>query len=443
MSTPTPTSPWYTRIGPGLITACVVIGPGSILSSSQVGAYDEYAMLWIVAASVVFMLVYMQLGATLGVVTQQSPGDIIRGKAGRWLAILVGGAVFFISSAYQSGNNLGVAAAFESFVDSKTLIAWLIVGFNAIAIAFLFAFRDLYKMLERVMMIFVGVMLVCFAVNLILLRPDPVAMLKGFIPSDGPRGFQLPHLALVGTTFVITASFYQAYLVRQKGWTEADLPTGMIDVRVGSILMALITIMLISTSAAGLYSKENPVELKSAVQVATSLEDLFGPASKIIFCLGLFSAAYSSFLVNSMIGGFMAADGLGWGCKPTDRGPRILTTVALLTGMVVALAVNALGWDATPTIIAAQAVTVLASPLVACVLLWLASSRDVMGQHVATPLQKTIAGIGLLALIAIGMKTAFVDLPKKIDTYLDPPAVAAPESLTPGDAAGGDEEASP
>ena len=33
---------WYKAIGPGLITACVVIGPGSILSSSKVGAGQGY-----------------------------------------------------------------------------------------------------------------------------------------------------------------------------------------------------------------------------------------------------------------------------------------------------------------------------------------------------------------------------------------------------------------
>ena len=47
---------WYHRIGPGLITACVVIGPGSILTSSNVGAQQGYSMAWVVVLSVVFML---------------------------------------------------------------------------------------------------------------------------------------------------------------------------------------------------------------------------------------------------------------------------------------------------------------------------------------------------------------------------------------------------
>ena len=504
--------PWYTRIGPGLITACVVIGPGSIMTSSKIGASEGYSMLWIVAVSVAFMMVYMTLGAKLGAVAAEAPCDLIRRKAGKWLAIAVGIGVFFISAAFQSGNNIGVAAAFEAFIDSKEIVTAVIVGFNLLAISFLFVFKDIYRSLEKLMMCFVALMLVSFAVNLLMLQPSVVALAKGFVPSLGYEGKNdgwivhngtehfgpftldqlkelgsrgeinektsliavgdrsqllaaqvpglfgeplgsadsdffskemLPLLGLIGTTFVITAAFYQAYLVRQKGWKVEDLKSGLVDARVGSVIMFLITMMLMSTAAAAFFrtnypepaaaaelgssiSLEGRVALTNPVSVASALEGTFGNAAKIIFCMGLFSAAYSSFLVNSMIGGFMAADGLGWGSRPTDRGPKIMTTAALLTGMSVGVAVLVYNFDRTPTIIAAQAATVVASPLVAGVLLWLTSSRDVMGDKVNGPGTIAFAGLGLLMLVAMAGKTAFVDLPQKIKAYRNPqPAVSS------------------
>lgn len=417
------TRPWYRRIGPGLITACVVIGPGSIMTSSMIGANDQYAMLWVVVVSVAFMMLFMTFGAKLGVVATASPCDVIREKSGKLLAVLVGIGVFFISAAFQSGNNIGVAAAFEAFVDSKPIVAGLIILFNVFAISFLFVFKDMYKMLERAMTALVALMLVCFAINLIRLQPDLTAMANGFVPSLGKSGEMLPVLGLVGTTFVITAAFFQAYLVRQKGWKLADVKNGLVDARIGSVLMFLITVMLMSTAAAGLYTGE-PVQLRNPVAVATSLETTFGPTAKIIFCLGLFSAAYSSFLVNSMIGGFMASDSLGWGSSPTDLGPKVMTTAALVTGLVVGVAVLVFDFDRTPTIIAAQAVTVVAAPLVAGVLLWLTSSRDVMGDHVNRPVTVGFGLLGLVMLIAMAGKTAFVDLPPKIDAYLHPTTTA-------------------
>ncbi len=421
--------PWYTRIGPGLITACVVIGPGSIVTSSKIGANQEYSMLWVVAISVAFMMVYMTMGARLGAVAKVSPCELIREKVGRWLAILVGGSVFFISAAFQSGNNIGVAAAFEAFIDSKQIVVGLIVVFNLVAISFLFAFKDMYRMLERVMMTFVGLMLVSFAVNLLLLQPNIGALFSGFIPKAdaidlGDAESNLALLGLMGTTFVISAAFYQAYLVHQKGWGISELKSGLVDARVGSVIMALITVMLMSTAAAGLYTGET-VTLGSPVDVAVALETTFGPSAKIIFCLGLFSAAYSSFIVNSMIGGFIFSDGLGIGSNPTDMGPRLLTTLALLTGMAVGVATLAFGWDRTPTIIAAQAVTVIGAPLIAGVLLWLTSSKEIMGENVNGPITKVFASLGFVLLLAIASKTAFVDLPAKYEKYRNPPVETA------------------
>ena len=67
-----------------------------------------------------FMLVYMSLGAKLGVVTRQSIGTLVAARAGRWLAVLIGLSVFFISAAFQFGNNLGVHSAFQVYVDVST-----------------------------------------------------------------------------------------------------------------------------------------------------------------------------------------------------------------------------------------------------------------------------------------------------------------------------------
>ena len=121
-----------------------------------------------------------------------------------------------------------------------------------------------------------------------------------------------------------------------------------------------------------------------------------------------------------MIGGYILSDGLGLGSKANDRWPRLLTALVLLTGMVVALATMLMGFDRTPTIIAAQAVTVVAAPLVAGVLFWLTSSRQVMGRHVSGPATKTFAAIGFAVLLAIAANTAFFKLPDKIRDYQSP-----------------------
>lgn len=408
---------WYRRIGPGLITACVVIGPGSIMTSSTVGAKYGFSMLWIVLLSSMLMMVFMTLGAKLGAVIDVTPAELIRRKAGRGLAGFVGLAVFLIAALFQSGNNIGVASAMEGFIHSKLVVATLLVLFNALAISFLFVFKDTYKMLERVMATFVGVMLVCFAVNLIRLQPNISDLLGGFQPSLrglNVRQEMLPLLGLIGTTFVVTAAYYQAYLVQQKGWRIEDIRHGMVDVRVSAVIILIITIMLISTAAIAFHetaSQDPSFRLASPVAVADGLQKTFGESARIIFCLGLFSAAYSSYLINSMIGGYMAADGLGWDARRESTVAKYLASLVLLVGMVIGLAVVVYNFDRTPTIIVAQALTVVASPLVAGVLLWLTSSRQVMGADVSSGWLRSIAFLGFLILVAMALKTALYDLP--------------------------------
>ena len=400
---------WYQSLGPGLITACVVIGPGSIMTSSKVGAVNGFSLSWVVVASVLFMLTYTTMAARLGVMAKDSPAKMLTDCAGKWLAILIGISVFFIASAFQFGNNLGVHTAFNAYIEFD----YIVIVFNSAAIAFLFFFKNLYKALEKLMMGFVGLMLLAFAVNLIFAKPNLSEWARGFAPG-GEGQIDLVVLGLVGTTFVIAAAYFQIYLVREKGIEEEDLPNSLIDSRVGAVIMALITLMIMGTAASVLRGQN----LAGAGDVAKQLEPLFGSWGKGLFCLGLFCAAYSSFLINSMIGGFVLADGLGLGSRSEDKWTRYLTAVVLLTGMSVALYVIKKGVQPVGAIVMAQAVTVIAAPLMAGTLLWLCNRKEHMGEQKNGPLLNIVGWIGFLMLLAMAWNTAFNKVWPKVSEWL-------------------------
>ncbi|MDG2389912.1 MAG: divalent metal cation transporter, partial [Planctomycetaceae bacterium] len=386
------------------------------------------------------------------------------------------------SAAYQFGNNLGVHFALITFLDFN----YLIVIFNAFTIAFLLFSKNFYRTLERLMMFFVGIMLIAFAINLIVARPRFGEWFRGFIPS-GFSDLDVTVLGLVGTTLVTTAAFYQCYLVKQKGWSHNELREGMIDTRVGACVMAAITLMLMATPATLFHQSyqhqqvvtesadsgldagtlviddsdpelfaqlkkdaELEIDLKTEAkywptivplsdvqtldpapklaprafnkipEVGLSLKPLFGTIGPMLFFLGVFSAAYSSFLVNSMIGGFILSDGLGLGSSPEDRWPKILTAAVLMTGMGVGLYCILVLENQSPVglIVAAQAVTVLASPLVGGTLLWLTSRRDIMGDDANGPLLTIFGVLGFLILLAMSAKLAIYNVLPQIQNFL-------------------------
>jgi manganese transport protein len=400
---------WYRALGPGLITACVVIGPGSILTSSKVGAEHGYAMSWIVLASAVFMLTFIQMAARLGVVAKESPGQLLAARAGRWLAVLIGVSIFFVASAFQFGNNLGVHSAFEAYFEFDNIV----IIFNAVAIAFLFFFQNLYRALEKLMIGFVGLMLLAFAANLLFAKPNPTEWAQGLVP-NGIGSLDISVLGLVGTTFAIAAAYFQIYLIRQKGIRREDLPASLIDSRLGVLLMAAITLMIMGTAAAALKG----VQLGGAADVAVQLKPLFGSWGKALFCLGLFSAAYSSFIINSMVGGFVLSDGLGLGSGPEDKWPRYLTAAVLIIGMGVAMFVIKTGTKPLAAIVMAQAVTVIVAPLLAAVLLWLCNREDIMGKDRNGPLINALGGVGFVLLLVMAGNTAVYKVWPEVRAWL-------------------------
>jgi len=69
----------------------------------------------------------------------------------------------------------------------------------------------------------------------------------------------------------------------------------------------------------------------------SQLETTFGTYAKLIFGVGFWAAAFSSFITNSLAGGVMLSDGLGLGGKINSTSTKVIATAVLLIGMTTAL----------------------------------------------------------------------------------------------------------
>ena len=99
--------PWWKSIGPALITACVVFGPGSLIISANVGANYRYDLLWLLALTGLLMGGFMTMSARAGVMTGSTHFDTLRREVGRPFAALCGIVLCLICAAFQFSNNLG------------------------------------------------------------------------------------------------------------------------------------------------------------------------------------------------------------------------------------------------------------------------------------------------------------------------------------------------
>lgn len=420
--------PWWRSIGPALITACVVFGPGSLVISSNVGATYGYELLWLLIMTGVLMGTYTTMAARIAVVGGGTLCTLISQRLGRVAAAIVGINLCLICAAFQFSNNVAVALAFESMGvqeflgGSRQTAAWvntgLLAAFNGLVIASVFVLRHVYKGLERIMKVMVAVVLVCFLANLFVVLPSLLGIVKGLVPGvpenlslgmpvrDAAGKINDPMVliaSLLGTTFSVAAAFFQGNLVREKGWGIEDYRRGIGDSIAGVGILTGVSAIIMITSATVLRGKQ----ASDIGVLAMQLRPLLGPATGVLFSIGLFAVAMNPFVINAMIGGTALADGLGKPARMSDPWPRRCTVLVLLIGMGVAMLVLHTPERKVEAMIFAQALTVVGNPLMALAILWLANRKDIMGSRRNTTVLNIVGGLGFLVVLLTAIRVLY------------------------------------
>lgn len=386
--------PWYRSIGPALITACVVFGPGSLVISANVGATYGYELLWLLVLAGLMMGTFMTMSARMGVTAGKTHFAVLAQEAGRPYAALLGAVLCITCASFQFSNNLAIALIAGAFAPEQHVAVVQIAvmaSLNGFLIIVLFRARELFNNIERIMKVMVGIVLTCFLVNLFMAQPSISGILKGLAPGI-PEGLSLgiPRViagtiqdplvliaSLMGTTFSVAGAFFQGNLVREKGWNKEDYERGIGDSIAGVCILTLVSAMIMIT--AGSVIRDQPAD--NIATLAMTLRPLLGSAAFIIFCIGLFPVALNPFLINAMIGGTALADGFGLPGRINDRWPRVFTVGVLITGFVMASIGLINRIPPVNLMVFGQAMTVIGNPLMAGTLLWMANSKKVMGER--------------------------------------------------------------
>lgn len=401
----------WRSIGPAMVVAAVVLGPGSILTSSKVGAGFGGMGVPVVIAAAIMMIGMVALAARIGVSYQGSTCDELASRLGRPLAIVVGLILFLVVALFQSSNNLAMVAGLSPLIEmmnggkavGTTGQILLLLLFNGTLIGVLYLMRELYRSVEKLMKFLIGVMVVAFLFNFLVVYLTPRSF-EFAAPKDTGDLFAL--IGLIGTTFSVGGAFYQSYLVKEKGWGVSDAKRGLFDTVVSISVLGLVTVVILLTSMRVFYGRPDQPELTSVDQVARQLEPLFGSWATVIFSIGIVAAAFSSFLVNAMIGGTVMSDSLGKGSRLGKGWPIHLTSVALLTGMGVAMLSLTQSGSTVTLITFAQALTVVGNPALGATLLYLGTRPELVGARRIPRWILALASVGFLISCVVAVRTA-------------------------------------
>jgi Mn2+/Fe2+ NRAMP family transporter len=383
------------QIGPALVLAAVVLGPGSITLSTIAGSLYQYRLLWVLVCATVFMITYTLMAARIGLVTRQSLFDVTRAKYGERIA-RIGGLFGFMSIlAFQAGNMAAVGFVGNALTGMDSRLWSALFFLPAVG---LFLLPKLYGKLELLVKIVIGLMIVGFVGTLLIVGVDFRSASAGLIPGFPDRASIFLALGMAATTFSIAAAAYQNHLMKEKNWGPEDLTTEGLDTLLGIGVLGCVSVVVLLTSAGVIHGTGEKVF--SAQTMALQLEPLFGPAAFYLFVTGFFFAGFSSLVVNPFIGATLLVDGFGRDPSIDGKPVKGWATAILAVGLCIVIV-----FEGSPIELLriAQSLAVVAFPVLGFLLWAIARDKQIMGDAANSKLMDLIAGLGYLTIIGIAL----------------------------------------
>lgn len=385
-------------IGPGFITAALVLGPGSLAVASKLGANYEFRLLWVIPLCVIFMGAFTVVATRIGLSSELTLIQLIREKYGNIVCMIIGVGLFVVAASFQAGNSIGAGMVFSEWFDTSSA-PW-VIAFSLIAIILLF-FKSFFKILEKIMIGMVVLMLVSFVITLIISRPNLYLVFSQFTFSV-PSGSQFLALALVASSFSIAGAFYQSYLVQEKGWKRENTVVHERESLSGILILGVITSTVLLVAASVLFPQG--IKVNSATEMAKTLEPIFGNYATIIFMLGLFAASFSSLIGNATLGGVLLSDALNIGRRLESQKVRYVIMSVIVIGASVAVIFGKLPIE---LIVMAQGFTIIVVPVIGLMIFLIARDRAAKKKMKLGPIMQVFLVVGLLLLVGLACANAY------------------------------------
>jgi Mn2+/Fe2+ NRAMP family transporter len=279
-------------IGPGIVIAATGLGAGDLIAASVAGAHFGTAILWTAVLGAVMKFALNEGLARWQLATNST---LLEGWVQRlprvvsiYFFIYLLLWTFIVSAALIAACGLAAHALYPGL----SVAAWGIAH-SLLALALVILGR--YSLLEKMMKLFIALMLIVVLVCAVLVLPELSGVAKGLLVPTVPEGSVYYIFGVIGGVGGSVTLLCYGYWIRERGWTRPDdLPRSRTDLTAAYVLTGVfgVAIMIIS---AGIQ----PEVLSGpdmALSVASYLELLVGPFGKWCFLVGFWSAVFSSML---------------------------------------------------------------------------------------------------------------------------------------------------
>ena len=382
---------WY--FGPAFVASVAYMDPGNFATNIDAGARFGYRLLWVLLWSNAMAILVQYLAAKLGIATGRTLPENCRERFSRPMTLFLWAAAEIGAMATDLAEFLGAALGFYLLFGIPMLPAAVLTG--VVVMLILMVEQAGFQWLERVIMFFVGVIGVSYAVEVVLSHPSWAPIVKHTVMPEINGSSIYVAVAMLGATVMPHVVYLHSALVlprREENDRDEHHHRKMtlFDVLVAMNGAWLINSAMVVMAAAVFFS--HGVMVSSIETAHHTLVPLLGKLAGSAFAVALLCSGLSSSTVGTMAGQVIIQGFL-----------RVRFSIYLrrLITMIPAIAVIAWGLDPLRTLILSQAVLSFCLPFALIPLLVLTRRRDVMGAHVNRPLTNFLAYVCTGVILAL------------------------------------------
>lgn len=329
--------------GPGLMVAVGYMDPGNWATDIAGGAQFGYTLLSVVLISNLFAILLQHLALKLGIATGRDLAQACRDSYSRPVAMTLWVLCEIAIAATDLAEVIGSAIALNLLFGLPIAIG---VGLTVLDVILLLLLQHKgFRFIESLVASLILIILVSFAYELIVSRPNVQAMLGGLLPRPEivtTPGMLYVAIGILGATVMPHNLYLHSSIVQTRDFPRTDagrqsaIKFATLDSTISLMLAFFINAAILVLSAATFHFSGNQ-QVADIMDAHRLLDPLLGAKlASVLFAVALLASGQNSTLTGTLAGQIVMEGFLRLQLKPWIR--RLVTRLlAIIPALVIAL----------------------------------------------------------------------------------------------------------
>jgi manganese transport protein len=398
-------------LGPGYLVAVGYMDPGNWATSLAGGSKFGYALLSIALISNIMAILLQALCIRLGIGAGRDLAQACRDAYPRWAAWPLWAISEVAICATDLAEVIGTAIGLNLLFGIPLELGVLITALDVFLILWM---QNLgFRYVEVFVVTLLGVIAVCFAIQIALANPDWRAVILGFAPTvEIVKNPDMLYLAIgiIGATVMPHNLFLHSGVVQTRRYGDTveekreAIQLATID-STAALMFALLINASILILAAATFNKTGQTDVSDLGEVHKLIAPLLGSgAAPALFAIALLCCGLNSTVTATLAGQIVMEGFIDIRLPPWAR--RLVTrSIAIVPAALVTIWYGEAG--TAKLLILSQVILGLALPFAIVPLVMFTADRAKMGPYVAPRWLSWASGLIAVLLIVLNIKLLY------------------------------------